>query len=167
MQSSNVSGTPTASIATSAPRPPVSSITRASASSRPLLIGDVGAELERLLEPRVGEVDRDDPARRVQLRGHDRREPDRAGADDGDRVAGLDAPVQDADLVGRRQDVGEEQHLLVAQAVRHLVDGGVGERDACELGLEAVDQVAEDPAAAAAAEAVVALLAEAAAPARA
>ena len=80
---------------------------------------------------------------------------------------GCDAPVQDADLVGRRQDVGEEQHLLVAQAVRHLVDGGVGERHACELGLEAVDHVAEDPAAATGAEAVVALLAEAAAPARA
>ena len=65
VQSSNVSGTPTASIATSAPRPPVSSITRATASSLPLLIVDVGAELERLLEARVGEVDRDDPARRV------------------------------------------------------------------------------------------------------
>ena len=28
---------------------------------------------------------------------------------------GLDAAVEDADLVGRRQDVGEEQHLLVGQ----------------------------------------------------
>ena len=74
--------------------------------------------------------------------------------------------VQDADLVRGRQDVGEEQHLLVAQLVGHLVDGRVGERHARELGLEAVDQVAEDPAAAAGAEAVVALLAEAAAPAR-
>ena len=52
------------------------------------------------------------------------------------------------------------------QLLRHLVDGGVGERDARELGLDAVDGVAEDPAAAADAEAVVALLAEAAAPAR-
>ena len=78
---------------------------------------------------------------------------------------GVDASVEDADLVGRRQDVGEEEHLLVAEALRHLVDRGVGERHACVLGLEAVDQVAEDPAAAAGAEAVVALLAEAAAPA--
>ena len=52
---------------------------------------DVRAELERLLEPRRVEVDRDDPARRVELRRHDRREPDRAGADDRDRVARLDA----------------------------------------------------------------------------
>ena len=58
--------------------------------------------------------------------------------------------VQDADLVGRREDVGEEQHLLVGEPLRHLVDRGVGERHAGELGLEAVDQVAEDPAAAAA-----------------
>ena len=44
VQSSNVSGTPTASIATSTPSPSVSSITFASASSVPLLIVDVGAE---------------------------------------------------------------------------------------------------------------------------
>ena len=79
---------------------------------------------------------------------------------------GSTPPVQDTDLVGGRQDVGEEEHLLVAQAVRDLVDRGVRERHARELGLEPVDQVAEDPAAAAGAEAVVALLAEAAAPAR-
>ena len=127
---------------------------------------DVGAELERLLEPRVGEIDRDDPAGRVQLRRHDRREADRAGTDDRDRVARLDAPVEHADLVGRRQDVGEEEHLLVAQPLRHLVDRGVRERHPCELGLEPVDQMAEDPAAAAGAEAVVTLLAEPAATAR-
>ena len=90
-------------------------------------------------------------------------EADRAGADDRDGVAGLDAAVQDADLVRGRQDVGEEQHLLVAQLLRHLVDGRVGERHARELRLEPVDQVAEDPAASAGAEAVVAFLAEAAA----
>ena len=67
VQSSNVSGTPTASIATSAPRPPVSSITFAHGVLAAVVDRDVGAELERLLEPRVGEVDRDDPAGRVQL----------------------------------------------------------------------------------------------------
>ena len=64
------------------------------------------------------------------------------------------------------QDVREEEHLLVRERLRHLVDGRVGERNAGELGLEPVDQVAEDPAAAAGAEAVVALAAEAAAAAR-
>ena len=92
------------------------------------------------------------------LRGHDRGEPDRARADDRDGVARLDAAVENADLVRGRQDVGEEEHLLVAQVVRHLVDGRVGERHPGELGLQAVDQMAEDPAPAAAAEAVVASL---------
>ena len=100
---------------------------------------------------------------REQLRRHDRREADRAGADHGDGVAGLHAAVQHADLVGGREDVGEEEHVLVGEPLRHLVDGRVGERHACELGLEAVDRVAEDPAAATGAEAVVAFLAEAAA----
>ena len=103
---------------------------------------------------------------REQLGGQDRRQPDRAGADDRDRVAGLHAAVQHADLERGRKDVGEEQHLLVGQLLRDLVDGRVGERHARVLGLEPVDQVAEDPAAAAGAEAVAGLLAEAAAPAR-
>ncbi len=128
--------------------------------------GDVRAELARLLEPRVGEIDRDDPCRCVQLGRHDGGEPDRARPDDGHGVAGLDAAVQDTHLVGRREDVREEEHLLVAQAFRDLVHRGVRERDARELGLKPVDQMAEDPAAPAGAEAVVALLAEAAASAR-
>ena len=102
----------------------------------------------------------------VQLRGQDRGQADRACADDRDRVARCDVPVEHADLVRGREDVGEEQDLLVAQLCRHLVEGGVGERDARELGLDAVDGVAEDPAATADAEAVVAFLAEAAASAR-
>ena len=125
----------------------------------------VGSELERLLQPRISDVDRDDASRREELRGHDRREPDRAGSDDRNRVARLHAAVQDADLVCRREDVGEEHDVLVRQALGHLVDRRVGERDPGELGLQPVDRVAEDPATAAGAEAVVAFLAEAAAPA--
>ena len=102
-------------------------------------------------------------AGRAQARGHDRGEADRAGADDRDRVSRLHLAVEDADLVCGREDVGEEEHLLVRQLRRHLVDRRLGERDAGELGLEAVDQVAEDPAAAAGALAVVALAAVAAA----
>ena len=166
MQSSNVSATPTASIATSAPRPPVSSFTAATAILVPVVDRRVCAELARLREaPRI-EVDRDDAAGREQLRGHDRGEADRARADDRDRVARADPAVQDADLVRRGQDVREEQHLLVGERLRHLVHGRVGERHARELCLEPVDEVAEDPAASAGAKAVVALAAEAAAAAR-
>src|SRR5262245_35473461 len=127
---------------------------------------DVGAELERLVEARVREVDRDDPPGRVQLRRHDRGQADRPCPDDRDRVARLHVAVQHANLVGGREDVGEEQHLLVGELVRHLVDRGVRERHPRQLRLEPVDQVAEDPAAASGAEAVVAFLAEPAAPAR-
>ena len=127
--------------------------------------GHVRTELERLGEAGVGQVDRDDATGRVQLRGHDRGQPDRAGTDDRNGVTGLDATLQHADLVGRGKDVGDEQHLLVAEALGDLVDRRVGERHAGELRLEAVDQMPEDPAAAADAEAVLGLLAEAAAPA--
>jgi len=92
--------------------------------------------------------------------------PDRPCPDDRDGVARLHVAVQHADLVGSREDVGEEQHLLVAELVGHLVDRGVRERHPRELGLEPVDQMAEDPAAASRAEPVVAFLAEAAASAR-
>jgi hypothetical protein len=117
--SSNVWGTPTASIATSAPSPPVSSITRSTASSRLLLI--VVSAPKRMA-------------------------PSRPGADDRHGVTGRDGAGEHADLIGGGEDVGEEQDLLVAQTLRDLVDRVVGERHARELGLQPVDQVAEDPA---------------------
>ena len=55
--------------------------------------------------------------------------------------------------------------MLVGELLGDLVDGVLGEGDACVFGLEAVDEVAEDPAAAADALSVAALLAEATAPA--
>jgi hypothetical protein len=64
--------------------------------------------------------------------------PDRPGADDRDGVARLDAAGEDADLVRSGKNVGEEEHLLVAQFAGHLVDGRVGERNARKLGLQAV-----------------------------
>src|SRR3954468_20510562 len=48
----------------------------------------VGSELERLLQPGVRDVDRDDASGREEPGGHDRRETDRAGTDDRDGVAG-------------------------------------------------------------------------------
>ena len=104
------------------------------------------AEGRGLVEPVGVEVEGDHPRGAVQAGGHDRGQPDRAGADDGDHVAGLDPAVADADLEAGRQDVGEHHGRLVADALGHLVQRVVGERDAHELGLGAVDQVAEDPA---------------------
>ena len=127
----------------------------------------VGAEPRGALEPGVGKVDRHDATGRVERCGEDRRQPDRSGADDRDDVTRRDHAVEHADLVGGREDVGEEQDLLVAELIRDLVDGVVRERDAGVLRLEPVDQVSEDPAAAAEALAVASLPAEAATPARA
>jgi hypothetical protein len=54
----------------------------------------------------------------------------------------------------------QEQHLVVSHSVGDLVGRGIRERHTGVLGLEAVDQVAEDPTATAGAESVVSLLAE-------
>jgi hypothetical protein len=78
----------------------------------------------------------------------------------------LHSAVQHSDLERGWKDVGEEEDVLVRQLVRNLVDRRVRERNAGELGLQPIDQVAEDPPSAAHAEAVAALPAETAATAR-
>ena len=123
---------------------------------------DVGAEALGGVEPAVGLVDGDDVGGAEEPGAHDGGQPDRPGAHDRDDVARAHVPVEDADLVAGGQDVGEHQQLLVGHAVGSEVGGGVGERHPDLLGLRAVDQVAEDPAAAAEALAVAALPAEAA-----
>ncbi len=127
----------------------------------------VGAEQLRRLETGVGQVDGDDPARRVQLSAEYGGEPDGAGADHDDRVARLDLPVEHTHLIGGGEDVGQHEDLLVGRAVGYPERGGVGERHANVLGLGAVDRVAEDPAAAGLALPVAGLAAEPACPARA
>jgi hypothetical protein len=88
------------------------------------------------------------------------------GTDDCDDVCGTHRSVEHADLVGGGQDIGQHQHLLVADAVGNLVRRTVGERYPDVFGLRAVDQVAEDPAASPQALAVCALPAIPAATAR-
>src|SRR6476646_6881768 len=74
--------------------------------------------------------------------------------------------VQHADLVRSREDVCEEEHLFVGERVGDLVHRRIGERYSGVFSLEAVDEVPEDPTAAAGAQPVPSLLAEAAAAAR-
>src|SRR5687768_6712627 len=73
--------------------------------------GHVSAELPRLLQTGVGDVEHDDPSGGQKPGGHDRGEPDGTCADDRNGVARLDSSGKDADLIGRRQDVGEEDDL--------------------------------------------------------
>ena len=98
------------------------------------------------LEPVVVQVDGDDLCRAVERGGGDDGETDRTGTDDGDRVAGLHPPVLHSDLEAGGQDVRQQQRSVVRDAVRQLVERVVGERDADQLGLRAVDEVTEDPA---------------------
>ena len=105
-----------------------------------------GTEPEGLLEPVGVEVERDHPRRAVQAGGHHRGQADRADADDGDHVTGLDPAVADPDLEAGGQDVGEHHGGIVGDALGHLVEGVVRERDPHVLRLGAVDEVAEDPA---------------------
>src|SRR6202000_365009 len=61
--------------------------------------GDVGAEALSGLEPRIGQVDRDDVAGAEQPRAGDRGQADRSGPNDGDHVARPYTAGEDADLV--------------------------------------------------------------------
>ena len=81
-----------------------------------LVVDRLGAGLvPRHLQP-VGEaVDGDHPLGAEQEGAGDRELADRAAAPDGDHVARLDVAHLGAHVAGR-QDVGEEQHLLVGHA---------------------------------------------------
>src|SRR6266699_971502 len=158
--SSKEAGTPTASMATSAPKPPVRSLMAANASSRELF---TTTWAPNCLAASSRASDRSMAT--MRLGAGDRGQADRAGPDDRDDVARADAPGQDPDLVAGRQDVGQHEDLLVAHAVGNPVRGGVGERHADVVGLSAVDRVAEDPAPAAQALPVTSFAAEPAGPA--
>ncbi len=131
----------------------------------PVVDRRVGAEPLGAFQPAVVEVDRDDPPGRIEARGENRRKSDRPGADDCHDIARCDLAVEHTNLEGGRQDVGEEQNLLVRELLGDLVDGVIGERNACILRLQTVDQMAEDPATTAETLPVASFLAVATAPA--
>ena len=106
-----------------------------------------GAEALGDFQAIVVEIDHDDLGRRIELRGQQRRQPDRAGADDRHGVARLHLAVEHAALEAGRQDVAEHHQRFFVGAVGNRIEAGVGVRNANELGLRAVDGVAEDPAA--------------------
>jgi len=67
-----------------------------------------GAEFLRSFETIGVEVDHQNGAGGVQLRGEQSREADRSGADDRDGVTRLDLAIQDTTFVRGRQNVAEE-----------------------------------------------------------
>ena len=73
---------PTASMAVSTPRPPVSFMTVSDGLAVGAVDGRRGAEALGDLQAVVVEIDHDDLGRRIELRRQQRGEPDRSGADD-------------------------------------------------------------------------------------
>ena len=98
---SNVAGTPTASMATSTPAPPRERLDGAHRFVSGRAHRARGAERLRDLQAVLVRVDHHDLARRVELRGEEGGQADRPRADDGNRVAGLDRAVEDAALERR------------------------------------------------------------------
>ena len=163
--SSKVSGTPTASMATSAPSPPVSSRTTARGSSRPLLT-TMSAPNCLAASSRLSARSMATTWAGLKSRAPIMAErPMGPAPDDGDHVAGRTWPLSTPTSypVGRMS--ASMRMSSSADPVGHGVGRGVGERDPDVLGLGAVDLVAEDPAAAAEALAVAAFAAVAARPA--
>ena len=120
---------PTASMTASGPRPPVSTLScsTTSASSSKLMTSVAPALLRAICEPVVVLVDRDHLLGAEHHGAGDRELADRARPEDRDRLAAGDVAEVRAHEA-RRQDVREEQHLLVGQLVLELerADVGVG-----------------------------------------
>ena len=119
----------------SGPLPSVRSFSRSTTLSSSKLIV-IAPPASAMLEPLGQAVDGDDLLGAEQDGAADRHLADRAAAPDGDRVGRLDVAL-DRGLPAGREDIAEEQHLLVGQAVRHLDVRRVGEGHAQILGLAA------------------------------
>lgn len=95
----------------------------------------------------VVDIDHDDFGWYKELRGEQGCKPDRSGVNDGDTAPGLDFPVELPALEAGGQNVAEHHQRLFVRANRNRVQARIGIRNAHELGLRAIDAVAEDPSA--------------------
>ena len=95
----------------------------------------------------VVEIDHDDLGRRVELGGEQSREPNRSRAHDRHGAARRNLAVEHAALEAGRQDVAEHHQRFFVGAVGDRIEAVVRVGNADELGLGAVDCVAEDPTA--------------------
>ena len=80
--------------------------------------------------------------RGVELGGHQRGQSDRAGAHNGDRVAGLHLAVQNTALEACGQDIAEHHRCFFLGVRRECIETGVGIRDAYVFCLSSIDGVA-------------------------
>src|ERR1035437_5548488 len=103
------------------------------------------AEARRNREALVVQIDHDDLGGRVELGGEQRSEPDRPRSDDRYRAPRRDLTVEDAALETGRQNIAAHDQRLFVLAIENRIESRIRVRDADELGLGAVDRVAEDP----------------------
>src|SRR3990172_130147 len=98
-------------------------------------------------EPAVIYIDHYYRGRRVELRGKDSREPYGARPDDGHGISGLYLSVQHAAFERGREHIREHHERVLVHPFGNRVKAGVGVGYAHELGLRAVNGVAQNPSA--------------------
>ena len=137
---SNVPWVPKASIATSTPRPSVSSMICSTTS--PEIDRKVRAHGLGDREALGHRVDANDGRRARQLRPGDRAKTEGAEGEDRHGVADMDAAALRPGKAGRH-DIRTHQDLFVAQTFRYWTEIGhrVGNQDV--VGLATIDQIAE------------------------
>ena len=109
--------------------------------------GRRGAEALGDFKAIVVEIDHDDLGRGIELRREQGCKPDRSRADDRHGTARLNLAVEHAAFEAGRQDVAEHHQRFFVCAVGNRIEACVRVGNANELGLRAVDLVAENPAA--------------------
>jgi hypothetical protein len=106
-----------------------------------LVVDTLGALLARVVEAVGLSVDGDDARRAAQQGARDCELADRPAAEDRHRRAGRDVRQRRAEPA-RREDVREEDGLVVRDLLRQLHEVEVRERDALALGLQPVERPA-------------------------
>lgn len=95
----------------------------------------------------VVKINHNDLGRRVELGGEECCEPNRARTDDRHGISRRNLAVEHAALKASGQDVAQHHQCLFIRAGGNRIEACIGVGNADELGLRAVDGVAEDPAA--------------------
>src|SRR6202034_4095039 len=105
-----------------------------------------GTEARSYLEAIVVQIEHDDLSRGEELGREQGRKAYRPRPDDHYGAPWLDLAVEHAALEASRQDVAQHDQRLFVRSFGNRIEAGVRVRDAHELGLRAVDTVAENPA---------------------
>ena len=90
------------------------------------VLSSMGVETVSTSRVVIAIFDHDDLAARIKLRREQRREPNRAGADDRHRRAWLDLAVEHTAFEARRQNIAKHDERVFVAARRDAIEAGVG-----------------------------------------